>query len=195
LGLEVFKIEPEYRHYLLSLIGNTYKNLEAVNKDITNIIKLKEEKEIMEKKMKKDEASKILKERFRSLRVIQEFSFLKKYITGFYSSSNIKTLNRRMNKKLNDFLRLHFFRLDSCFKNSKTIFYQELLLCFSVHFNLSNSDFLDLKRRFNNKFGESAFKMKLTKKIESLQIKIKKDSDFVEKENIKNEKNEKNEKK
>jgi len=53
LGLEVFKIEPEYRHYLLSLIGNTYKNLEAVNKDINNIIKLKEEKEIMEKKMKK----------------------------------------------------------------------------------------------------------------------------------------------
>jgi len=195
LGLEVFKIEPEYRHYLLSLIGNTYKNLEAVNKDINNIIKLKEEKEIMEKKMKKDEASKILKERFRSLRIIQEFSFLKKYITGFYSSSNIKTLNRRMNKKLNDFLRLHFFRLDSCFQNSKLIFYQELLLCFSVHFNLSNSDFLDLKRRFNNKFGESAFKMKLTKKIESLQIKIKKDSDFVKNENIKNKKNEKNEKK
>jgi len=27
LGLEIFKIEPEYRHHLLSLVGNTYKNL------------------------------------------------------------------------------------------------------------------------------------------------------------------------
>jgi len=53
LGLEIFKIEPRYRHHLLNLIGNTYKNLEAINKDISNTIKLKEEKEIMEKKMKK----------------------------------------------------------------------------------------------------------------------------------------------
>jgi len=53
LGLEIFKIEPEYRHYLLSLVGNTYKNLKTLNDDINNIIKLKEEKEIKEKKMKK----------------------------------------------------------------------------------------------------------------------------------------------